>query len=107
MTFNVNKYDIGVVYISIRHDKIEPVQFVKSILQDLESTKTQKTRFCSRFVPIQKTCAANIQEIEKTAKPLIEQVFNSTPSNIGKKVILNNTFFFFLQSNIVCNYLWM
>jgi tRNA(Ser,Leu) C12 N-acetylase TAN1 len=76
----------GVIYLAIRHEKIEPVHFVKSILLDLEASKTQKTRFACRFVPVQITCAANIQDIEKAAKPFIDTIFNSSPSNVGKKV---------------------
>eukprot|EP01116_Phalansterium_solitarium_P008741 TRINITY_DN22704_c0_g1_i1.p1 TRINITY_DN22704_c0_g1~~TRINITY_DN22704_c0_g1_i1.p1 ORF type:complete len:396 (-),score=91.69 TRINITY_DN22704_c0_g1_i1:272-1348(-) len=65
----------GLYFMAFQDEKIEPVSFVKHILTDLHQTQQPKTRYTHRMVPIQRTCAVNIKEIEQHLKELLTPVF--------------------------------
>ncbi|KAI9495983.1 hypothetical protein BDB00DRAFT_759362 [Zychaea mexicana] len=59
---------------------VEPVPFVHRILTDLKKDKQQRTRYTSRFLPIENTCHANMNAIEKMAELIVGPKFHDKPS---------------------------
>lgn len=55
---------------------IEPSKFVHDLLVDMAAKQIKKTRYLSRFLPVQQTCMANIPEMERVAKLVIHPQFN-------------------------------
>ncbi|KAI7867687.1 hypothetical protein BDF14DRAFT_1800760 [Spinellus fusiger] len=68
---------------------VEPVSFVHHILTDMNATQSQKTRHVSRLLPVEKTCKANLPEMEALAQEVVFPKFN-TPDKDGK--IIPRTF---------------
>ncbi|MCO5568336.1 hypothetical protein L7F22_022035 [Adiantum nelumboides] len=52
-----------------------PNQVVQAILENCISTKNYLTRFCLRFLPIEVTCYASLEEVEKMAEPCLVRHF--------------------------------
>ncbi|KAI8329695.1 hypothetical protein BC941DRAFT_362367 [Chlamydoabsidia padenii] len=61
---------------------IEPSSFVHDLLMDMAAKQIKKTRYLSRFLPVQQTCMANIPEMERVAKLVVYPQFN-TPNEDG------------------------
>ena len=55
---------------------IEPVKLVHHMLTDLDEKQIKTTRYISRYLPVEKTCQANLPDIEKAAKSVFEAHFN-------------------------------
>ena len=55
----------------------DPVGFTLSILNDIQETKQQKTRFLMRFIPIEATCKAHKENFEISAKKLLAKHFEN------------------------------
>ena len=55
----------------------DPVGFALSILNDIQETKQQKTRFLMRFIPIEATCKAHADNFETSAKKLLTKHFEN------------------------------
>ncbi|KAI8096477.1 uncharacterized protein BX664DRAFT_258908 [Halteromyces radiatus] len=68
--------------------EIEPAQFVHDILTDMAEKQIKKTRCISRILPVQRTCSANIPEMERVSKLVIHPQFNTKDDdgNIVPKV---------------------
>lgn len=62
--------------------KIDTVDFVHRMLLDMKETNTKKTRFCSRFLPVQEITLANLDDIQKGAEKLAKPKFH-TPDPDG------------------------
>jgi tRNA acetyltransferase TAN1 len=45
------------------------------MLTDLNKTQTKTTRYISRYLPVEKACQANIEDIEGSAKKIFEPHF--------------------------------
>ncbi|CAO3607296.1 unnamed protein product [Cunninghamella blakesleeana] len=58
-------------------DEIEPSKFIHDILIDMQEKQVKKTRYISRLLPVQKTCHANLPEIEREAKLVISPQFSA------------------------------
>ncbi|KAI8874646.1 hypothetical protein K501DRAFT_204286 [Backusella circina FSU 941] len=56
-------------------EPIEPVKFVHTILTDLSEKKLKKTRFISRYLPVEKTCTSTVDDIENASKTVMEAKF--------------------------------
>ncbi|KAI8367965.1 hypothetical protein EDC96DRAFT_505920 [Choanephora cucurbitarum] len=59
---------------------IEPVKLVHHMLTDLDQKQIKTTRYISRYLPVEKTCQANLPDIEKAAKSVFEAHFNQKDS---------------------------
>ncbi|KAI8375857.1 hypothetical protein BD560DRAFT_392121, partial [Blakeslea trispora] len=59
---------------------IEPVKLVHHMLTDLTEKQIKTTRYISRYLPVEKTCQANIPDITKTAQSVFEPHFNQKDS---------------------------
>lgn len=46
------------------------------MLTDLDKTQTKTTRYISRYLPVEKACQANIEDIEGSARKIFEAHFN-------------------------------
>ncbi|CAO3622700.1 unnamed protein product [Mucor hiemalis] len=55
---------------------INPVKLVHHMLTDLDKTQTKTTRYISRYLPVEKACQANIEDIEGSARKIFEAHFN-------------------------------
>ncbi|KAJ3184197.1 THUMP domain-containing protein 1 [Geranomyces variabilis] len=60
---------------------IEPAEFVRKVLTDLQETKIKKTRYTQRLHPIQRTCRPYEDDLKEAARPLLALHFE------GKKGI--------------------
>ena len=54
-----------------------PVGFALSILDDIQETQQQKTRFLMRFIPIEATCKAHKENFEMSVKKLLVKHFEN------------------------------
>ena len=54
-----------------------PVEVVLSIVKEVASTKQCRGRHCSRFLPIEATCFAGLDEIKAAAPKLLDKHFPS------------------------------
>ncbi|KAI9335864.1 thump domain-containing protein [Pilaira anomala] len=54
---------------------IEPVKLVHHMLTDLNTTQKKTTRYISRYLPVEKTCQAHIEDIENSAKQIFAPHF--------------------------------
>lgn len=55
---------------------MQPVSFVSYILHDLAATGKKKSRYSHRIVPVERTCYANMPDIEAMAKELLAPHFH-------------------------------
>jgi tRNA acetyltransferase TAN1 len=58
------------------HQKIHPVDFAHSLLQEMVKTKQKETRFSSRILPFSSTCFATMRDIKTMAEMIIEKNLN-------------------------------
>ncbi|KAG2221295.1 hypothetical protein INT45_000208 [Circinella minor] len=71
-----------VLFIKTR-SPVEPVSFVHKILTDLKEEKKQRTRYTSRFLPVENTCHANLNAIEKMAETMFKPKFENNSKSFG------------------------
>lgn len=57
---------------------MEPVQFVHHILTDMKKHQVKKTRYVSRLLPVEMTCQANMDDIERVARQIVTPKFNTS-----------------------------
>ncbi|KAL1934260.1 hypothetical protein VTP01DRAFT_6442 [Rhizomucor pusillus] len=57
---------------------VEPVQFVHHILTDMKKHQVKKTRYVSRLLPVEMTCQANMDDIERVARQIVTPKFNTS-----------------------------
>ena len=72
-------------------DPVEPVNLIHTMLTDMHEKQLKKTRYISRYLPIQKTCHANLPEIINTGKQLFPPCFEQKDDEgklIAKKVYI-------------------
>lgn len=55
---------------------IDPEKFVHNVLEDLFVTKEKKTRYTLKLLPVQSSCSASIEEIQKLARKILEPHFH-------------------------------
>ncbi|ESP03139.1 hypothetical protein LOTGIDRAFT_137912, partial [Lottia gigantea] len=67
----------------IKTDLENPAEVTNKIFENLLETKTQRTRFAMKLMPVDVTCKAVNEEILKTGKDLFEKHF-STPFGEGR-----------------------
>ena len=67
-------------------DPVAPVELVHAILSDLAVTRQKSTRFIQRLIPIEKTCYANMEEIECMAKELLKPHFHPEDENKKQQI---------------------
>ncbi|KAI9248076.1 hypothetical protein BY458DRAFT_483784 [Sporodiniella umbellata] len=58
-------------------DPIEPTYLVRHMLTDLNEKQLKKTRFISRYLPIEKSCHSNMPDIISTGKDLFSHYFSA------------------------------
>lgn len=69
----------------------DPVGFGVKIVRDLAETKISKTRFLLRFLPIEKVCRSNLDDIKNSAGQLFDKYFlNTTPKTFS--IIVNKRY---------------
>jgi tRNA acetyltransferase TAN1 len=59
------------------------------MLTDLNESQKKTTRYISRYLPVEKTCQAHIQDIEKAAKEIFVPHFSQKDSQgqpVSKRV---------------------
>ncbi|KAI9264590.1 hypothetical protein EDC94DRAFT_517172 [Helicostylum pulchrum] len=59
---------------------VEPVKLVHHMLTDLNKTQLKTTRYISRYLPVEKTCQAHIEDIENSAKQIFGPHFSQKNS---------------------------
>ncbi|CEI97352.1 hypothetical protein RMCBS344292_11487 [Rhizopus microsporus] len=67
-------------------DPVEPVNLIHTMLTDMHEKQLKKTRYISRYLPIQKTCHANLPEIINTGKQLFPPYFEQKDDE-GKLIV--------------------
>ncbi|KAL3275740.1 hypothetical protein HHI36_020486 [Cryptolaemus montrouzieri] len=73
-----NSYDSGAKNLVFIRTRLEnPVEIAEHIVKNVYDTKQQQTRFLIRLVPIETTCKAYINDIEKAFEPLAEKHFKN------------------------------
>ncbi|KAJ1919424.1 hypothetical protein H4219_002016 [Mycoemilia scoparia] len=67
-----------------------PPELAQNILEDLVETGQSRTRFCSRLIPVQNTCYANLDEIvsvaSKIVRPILEEEVEPSTFSLVVKV---------------------
>ncbi|KAI1301297.1 THUMP domain-containing protein 1 [Halotydeus destructor] len=75
-------------------DLVDPCKIVQSLLEDIEESKIQKTRYAIRMIPVSITFEATIEFIEKGLEELIEKIKENLPQEttfvVQAKVRNNN-----------------
>ncbi|CAI6363227.1 unnamed protein product [Macrosiphum euphorbiae] len=61
----------------------DPCELMYKILEDIERTKVQKTKFLLRMLPIMVTCKANITSITSTCAILLPKYFSTEPTTFA------------------------
>ncbi|KAJ1979993.1 hypothetical protein H4R34_002616 [Dimargaris verticillata] len=67
---------------------IDPHRIVMALMQDLADSKQSITRHTNRVIPVARTCHANMADISKLAKELVEPIFNAPAVAPAKFAIL-------------------
>lgn len=67
----------------IRTTLENPVELAEKIMADIQRTKQQQSRFLIRLVPVEVTCKAYVNDIEKAIEPLLEKYFKTQPRTFG------------------------
>lgn len=52
------------------------MKLVHHMLTDLDKTQTKTTRYISRYLPVEKACQANLDDIEGSARKIFEPHFS-------------------------------
>jgi tRNA(Ser,Leu) C12 N-acetylase TAN1 len=63
---------------------VDPVSIVTRVIKDIytnEEKESPRSRFITRMIPVQTTCFANLEEISRTAKQLIDSYFPGDTQN--------------------------
>lgn len=101
---DVTEDETPVVHSSIANPVWDPLDSVRSIIQDLErsvsspNTASQSgipsSRYVTRMIPIQATCFASLEEIQQTVRALLDQVLEALPvkSTVTSTSALPTTF---------------
>ncbi|CAH1736764.1 unnamed protein product [Aphis gossypii] len=61
----------------------DPCDLMYKILEDLEKTKVQKTKFLLRMLPISVTCKANLVSISSACTNLLPKYFSTEPTTFA------------------------
>ncbi|KAG0354949.1 THUMP domain-containing protein 1 [Podila minutissima] len=61
----------------IRAMEIEPSKMCHYILTDLQKTASKRTRYCHRFIPVEETSYANMDDIESMSTRILEPFFQA------------------------------
>ncbi|RZF39564.1 hypothetical protein LSTR_LSTR001085 [Laodelphax striatellus] len=61
----------------------DPVKLAATIMEDVQSTKTQKTRYLIRLLPVEVTCKAYLDSIKKAADSLFDKYFRCEPTTFA------------------------
>eukprot|EP01083_Nonionella_stella_P011968 33958_1 len=69
----------GLALIQIKDKSLDPVRFVSEVFEEVLRRRVQLTRFTVRMTPFSATCFPSVDEILKTAKPIITEAFESVP----------------------------
>lgn len=80
---------------------IDPISLVKRVIKDIHTNQEKespRSRFITRMIPVQTTCFANLEEISRTAKELIDSCFpldarhhlDQQPNSNNNKDTINN-----------------
>ncbi|KAJ1979602.1 hypothetical protein H4R35_001455 [Dimargaris xerosporica] len=67
---------------------IDPHRIVMALMQDLAESKQAITRHTNRVIPVARTCHANMADISKLAKELVEPILNAPEVAPAKFAIL-------------------
>jgi len=70
-------------FLFIRTTIEDPVKLTEMIVQDISERKKQKTRFLLRLIPIEVTCKAYVDDIQKACEPLLEKYFQDSPKSFS------------------------
>ena len=78
---------------------VEPVKLVHHMLTDLDKTQTKVTRYISRYLPVEKACQSNLEDIEGSARQIFAPHFEQ--KNDQDEIIPRTVryFFFFFFTN--------
>jgi tRNA acetyltransferase TAN1 len=94
---------------------IDPISLVKRVIKDIHTNQEKespRSRFITRMIPVQTTCFANLEEISRTAKELIDSCFpldahhhlnQQRNSNSNKDTINNRQSFEILFKRRLCS----
>ncbi|XP_044270146.1 THUMP domain-containing protein 1 homolog [Tribolium madens] len=66
-------------FLFIRTSLEDPVELAETIIKDIDASKTQKTKFLLRLIPIEVTCKANVNDIVNAFVPLAQRHFVESP----------------------------
>jgi len=79
----------GVIFLRFDDESLpSPIEFLKAIVRDLETTKESKTRFIHRIVPIERTCKASAANIEANCRELAKSFFDRVTSPLVSYCVL-------------------
>ena len=67
----------GLVMVDVTDERIDPATVIAAILRDVVDSGCSRSRHLIRMMPLQATCFASLEDLEVTAKPLIEKHFGS------------------------------
>eukprot|EP00252_Welwitschia_mirabilis_P009553 TRINITY_DN2219_c0_g1_i2.p1 TRINITY_DN2219_c0_g1~~TRINITY_DN2219_c0_g1_i2.p1 ORF type:complete len:304 (-),score=78.82 TRINITY_DN2219_c0_g1_i2:215-1126(-) len=78
----------GVVFVRMRRESQcpGPSELVEYIMNKAASTRKHISRFLLRVLPVEVTCYASVEEIERSIKPFIEQNFPAGENQTSIKV---------------------
>lgn len=71
----------GNMFLKMNDKSIDPVTLGTSIVEDLYSTKQQKTVHLLRFIPVEITCKAYLDDIGSAFQPLLLKYFSGEPTS--------------------------
>lgn len=63
--------------VDVTDDRIDPAAVIAAIMRDVVDSGCSRSRHLIRMMPLQATCFASLEDLELTAKPLIEKRFGS------------------------------
>ena len=63
--------------VDVTDDRIDPAAVIAAIMRDVVDSGCSRSRHLIRMMPLQATCFASLEDLEVTAKPLIEKHFGS------------------------------
>ena len=71
-------------------DSLDPVEFIQSLYLSLESSKEKQTRYTSRLIPIQNTCACTMTDILACTEKLLKPIFTDSSLTFSIVVKIRN-----------------
>ncbi|EFA00591.1 THUMP domain-containing protein 1 homolog [Tribolium castaneum] len=66
-------------FLFIRTSLENPVELAEAIIKDVDGSKTQRTKFLLRLIPVEITCKANVSDIVNAFVPLAQKHFVESP----------------------------